>query len=132
MNSQCLPFSEIPHTTKLFSDYISDFSKLERFYSATPYGSEWIHDNTSTTRYESARRERVAAILERQNRNWGASPKTLENIDRLRSGASVVVTGQQAPPQQPKPAVEQRKPNPKPTAQPARTEKTKSNAKAAG
>ena len=34
--------------------------------------------------YDSARRARVADILERQNRAWDASPKTLENIDRLR------------------------------------------------
>ena len=38
---------------------------------------------------------RMADILERQNRVWDASPKTLENIDRLREGASALVTGQQ-------------------------------------
>ena len=37
----------------------------------------------------------MAGILERQNKAWGASPKTLENIARLRKGASAVVTGQQ-------------------------------------
>ena len=45
--------------------------------------------------YDSARRARVADILERQNRAWDASPKTLENIARLRGGASALVTGQQ-------------------------------------
>ena len=35
------------------------------------------------------------SILERQNRAWGASGKTLENIGRLRAGAAAVVTGQQ-------------------------------------
>ena len=95
MNSQCLPFSQIPHTTRLFSDFISEFSKLQRFYSATPCGDRWILNKAASERYESARRENVAAILERQNRNWGASPKTLENLARLRNGASVVVTGQQ-------------------------------------
>ena len=95
MNSQCLPFSQIPHTTKLFSDYISDFSQLQRFYSASPYGLAWMHDKTSAARYEPARRQKVAGILDRQNRSWGASSKTFENITRLRNGASVVVTGQQ-------------------------------------
>ena len=37
----------------------------------------------------------MAGILERQNSAWGASPKTIENIARLRGGASAVVTGQQ-------------------------------------
>lgn len=56
--------------------------------------------------------------------------KPLVNFDTLRE--VMVVTGQQTPPQQPKAAVEQRKATPRPTAQPARTEKTKSNVKAAG
>jgi bacillithiol biosynthesis cysteine-adding enzyme BshC len=54
-----------------------------------------LKDETSALRHDSARRERVAAILERQNRAWGASQRTLENIARLRNGASAVVTGQQ-------------------------------------
>ena len=48
--------------------------------------------------YDPARRARVADILERQNRAWDASPKTLENIARLRGGASALVTGQQVGP----------------------------------
>jgi bacillithiol biosynthesis cysteine-adding enzyme BshC len=45
--------------------------------------------------YAASRRERVTQILERQNRSWGASEKTLANLDRLRKGAAAVVTGQQ-------------------------------------
>ena len=54
-----------------------------------------VKDETATVSYDPARRARVADILERQNRAWDASPKTLENIDRLRAGASALVTGQQ-------------------------------------
>jgi bacillithiol biosynthesis cysteine-adding enzyme BshC len=46
-------------------------------------------------RYDPARRERVAGILERQNRSWNASAQTLDNLARLRAGARAVVTGQQ-------------------------------------
>jgi bacillithiol biosynthesis cysteine-adding enzyme BshC len=52
-------------------------------------------DETANLRYEPARRARVADILEGQNKNWGASAQTLENIGRFRSGASAIVTGQQ-------------------------------------
>ena len=45
--------------------------------------------------YDSSRRERVATILERQNKSWGGSAKTLANLERLRKGAGAVVTGQQ-------------------------------------
>ena len=44
---------------------------------------------------DPARRARVAGILERQNRGWGASEAALSNIDRLRRGAGALVTGQQ-------------------------------------
>jgi bacillithiol biosynthesis cysteine-adding enzyme BshC len=46
-------------------------------------------------RYDPVRRERVAAVLERQNRAWGESSRTQENIARLRRGAFAIVTGQQ-------------------------------------
>ena len=41
------------------------------------------------------RRSAVAGVLERINRGFGAGAKTMENIQRLRDGAAVVVTGQQ-------------------------------------
>ena len=45
--------------------------------------------------YDAQRRERVSGILTRQNKSWGASDKTLANLERLRKGAVAVVTGQQ-------------------------------------
>jgi bacillithiol synthase len=95
VKAQCLPFRQIPHTTNLFIDFLSRAPSLQRFYPRSARFSEWLKDETSGVRYEPARRERVAAILERQNRAWGASAATLENIARFRRGASVVVTGQQ-------------------------------------
>jgi bacillithiol synthase len=95
VKSQCLPFRQIPHTTRLFTDFLSWSPSLQPFYSRSPHFAEWLKDETSALRYASARRERVAGILERQNQVWGASAKTLENIARLRGGASAVVTGQQ-------------------------------------
>jgi bacillithiol biosynthesis cysteine-adding enzyme BshC len=95
VKSHCLPFRQIPHSTKLFTDYLSWSPSIHRFYSGPPRFAEWAKDETSRISYDSARRERVARVLERQNRAWGASPKTLESIARLGSGASAVVTGQQ-------------------------------------
>src|SRR5208282_4784587 len=45
--------------------------------------------------YEASCRERVSAILERQNASWDASPQTFANLERLRRGAAAIVTGQQ-------------------------------------
>jgi bacillithiol synthase len=95
VKAQCLPFRQIPHTTPLFTDYLSWTPSIQPFYSRSPHFSQWLKDETSAISYDSARRARVADILVRQNRTWDASPRTLENIARLRGGASALVTGQQ-------------------------------------
>ncbi|MGA8153081.1 MAG: bacillithiol biosynthesis cysteine-adding enzyme BshC [Terriglobales bacterium] len=95
MKSECLPFRQIPHTTQLFADFLSNPVQLQQFYPRPPFFKEWFKDEASAIRYDSARRERVSAILQRQNESWEASARTLENIARLRAGASALVTGQQ-------------------------------------
>src|SRR4029077_2324117 len=95
VKSQCLPFSQIPHTTRLFLDFLSYSPKIRPFYPRSPRFKDWAKDETLNLRYDPTRRSRVADILERQNRNWGASARTLKNIGRLRAGASAFVTGQQ-------------------------------------
>ena len=95
MKAHCLPFSQIPHTSRLFIDFLTYSPKVKPFYPRSPHIAEWLKQEASKISYDSARRERVTAILERQNNSWNASPQTLANLDRLRNGASVVVTGQQ-------------------------------------
>ncbi len=95
MKSQCLPFSQIPHTTRLFADFLSYSPKVRPFYPRSPRFVDWYKEAASSILYEDARRQQVSGILERQNRSWDASARTLENIARLRAGAFAVVTGQQ-------------------------------------
>jgi len=95
VKSECLPFSQIPHTTKLFTDFLSYSPKVREFFPHSPRFSEWFRDERAVLGYLSDRRERVCAALERQNSAWSASSKTIENITRMKAGASAVVTGQQ-------------------------------------
>lgn len=95
MKVECLPFAQIPHTTRLFTDFLSYAPAVQPFYPHSAHFSEWYKTEASTLRYDPARRERVSAILERQNKLWNASPQTLANIARLRQGAAAIVTGQQ-------------------------------------
>lgn len=95
MTSECLPFSAIPHTTRLFADYLHSFEKVAKFYSRPPLEHGWVSEASRALAYDPARRRAVADILERQNRAWSASPETLENIARFRQGAFAIVTGQQ-------------------------------------
>jgi bacillithiol synthase len=95
VKAQCLPFSQIPHTTRLFIDFLAYLPSVKPFYPRSPHVGEWLKDEASALRYEPDRRQRVSAILERQNKSWNASPQTFSNIARLRAGACAVVTGQQ-------------------------------------
>jgi bacillithiol biosynthesis cysteine-adding enzyme BshC len=95
VKAQCLPFAQIPHATRLFLDYLSYSEKVRSFYPRTSLLSDWLQDETAALRYDPSRRERVSTILERQNKAWDASPKSLQNLARLRAGACAVVTGQQ-------------------------------------
>jgi bacillithiol biosynthesis cysteine-adding enzyme BshC len=95
VKAHCLPFSQIPHTTRLFTDFLAYLPNVQPFYPRSPRFEEWLKEEAQKISYDSARRERVSAILERQNNSWNASPQTLANLDRLRKGAAAVVTGQQ-------------------------------------
>ncbi len=95
MKAHCLPFSQIPHTTRLFADFLAYAPEVRSFYPRPPHFRHWVREESNKIDYQSARRARVCELLARQNRAWGASEKTLANIDRLRNGAGAVVTGQQ-------------------------------------
>lgn len=95
MKSHCFPFRQVPHTSKLFLDYLDFSPSVQPFYPRSPRFLEWAEEESGRIRYPADRRERVTTILERQNRAWGASATTLQNIERLGSGACAIVTGQQ-------------------------------------
>jgi len=90
-------FDRIPHTTKLFTDFLYNYNKVARFYpdygrSAVPLAAH--AREIGTGRFD---RDGVADALERINRRAGSSDLTFQNIDVLRRPGSVaVVTGQQA------------------------------------
>ena len=95
MKAQCLPFAQIPHTTRLFADFLAYSPTVQPFYPHSPHFSEWSKAEGSALQYDPSRRERVGAILQRQNQACGSSPQTFANITRLRQGAADIVTGQQ-------------------------------------
>ena len=95
VSTSCVPFRLIPHGTRLFLDYLSHTPSAAEFYPRSPYLSDRVQEEADRVRYDPARRNQVAAILERQNRVWEASAKTFANLDRFRRGALAIVTGQQ-------------------------------------
>src|SRR5271156_5335585 len=90
MKAQCLPFTQIPHSSRLFLDYLSYTPSVRGLYPRSPIASgifsEWVKEESTHVVYDGVRRAKVSEILERQNRAWGASPKAMANIERLRRG----------------------------------------------
>ena len=95
MKAHCLPFSQIPHTTGLFTDFLAYAPAVQPFYPRPPHFAEWFEREAEAIDYNAARRGLVSAILERQNKSFGSRAETLANIARLRAGAYALVTGQQ-------------------------------------
>ncbi len=95
MHSECLPFSLIPHSSRLFTDFLSYSEAVRKFYPRSPLIGEWAAAEASKLNYPDDRRRKVADLLERQNHVFGSSSKTFGNLQKFRAGASVVVTGQQ-------------------------------------
>ena len=94
MSTECHPIATLPHTTRLFRDFLamgdSPDSPARQWYGAEPLGRAWMRPSASSPNPAA-----LADALERQSITFGAAPVTLANIAKLRAGARAVVTGQQ-------------------------------------
>lgn len=78
MDPACLRHTELPNTSRLFTDFLYQYHRVERFYTVPP-----------STGYPEERRPQLIEALHGQNTNVAA-------LDRLaQPGAVAVVTGQQ-------------------------------------
>ena len=94
LNIECMPFSAIPHNSRLFLDFFFDFPKVSAFYAHRPT-SDAVLEHARTLEFSAERRQKVADILLRQNRRWGVDGAALKSIERLRNGAVACISGQQ-------------------------------------
>ena len=98
MESHCISFREIPHTTKLFSSFLEDFSQVSRYYAHPPTAAG-IDAAAREVRLDPAARRAMVEVLREQNRRFTLGNEidaaTARNLDRLAAGAVAIVTGQQ-------------------------------------
>jgi bacillithiol synthase len=98
MQSDCMPYREIPRTAKLFTTYLEEFSRVSAFYAHPPTAAG-IDAAARALNYHSGMRQHVVQILREQNERFSPQGEldsaTLRNLDRLASGAVAIVTGQQ-------------------------------------
>ena len=92
MRTECYPVSILPHQSRLFLDYVEGREALLPFYPVAPFTGESPLINAGFAAGQSAA---SAALLTAQSADWNPGSEALKNIERLKNGASAVVTGQQ-------------------------------------
>lgn len=89
-----IPFNSIPGSKKLFLDYLS--GEASEFYSYPFTNQESYTSVQQALSRRSFERERIVAALLRQNQEFGAGPRSIENINKLLDPTTTAVfTGQQ-------------------------------------
>ena len=94
MDCRALLPRQLPHTSKLFRDYVENFPKLDSFYDHNPTLKS-VLSYARQLEFPRERRLEVAAILRSQNLLFGRGEATEENLRRFEQGAVAVVSGQQ-------------------------------------
>lgn len=93
LQTECYPISILPHPSHIFREYCERTEPLSPFFPASPRSHSWMRASSTIS---SAARASLADLLTSQNTHpQNTHPKALANIERIRQGASVVVTGQQ-------------------------------------
>jgi bacillithiol biosynthesis cysteine-adding enzyme BshC len=95
--ADALRFTEIPRTSRLFNDFLYDYTKVSRFYPDFGRTVSPLAEHARKVGSQEFDRKRVADALERINRKAGSPDLTFKHIEMLRHPGSVaIVTGQQA------------------------------------
>jgi bacillithiol biosynthesis cysteine-adding enzyme BshC len=94
MDCRALASHKLPHQSKLFLEYLNNFSKAQAFYAHAPKMSS-VTAAARELDFPKERRSTVATTLRVQNTTFGAGPAVFENLDRLEKGAIAIVSGQQ-------------------------------------
>ncbi len=96
MDCSCIPYTRVPHSSKLLLDFLYDFDRVREFYSSAPFDPANYRDLAVKLRGFHADRTGLVEILKRQNQTFGSGKATFENLRRLGEPETfAVVTGQQ-------------------------------------
>jgi len=96
MDCNCIPYTRVPHSSKLLLDFLYGFDRVREFYSGSPFDPASYKNLAGSLQGLQGNRGELVEILKRQNEAFGSSEATFENIRRLGdAGTFAVVTGQQ-------------------------------------
>lgn len=89
MQTACERHTDLPHTSKLFADFLHHFDRVGQFYAHSPYDEESFRRAAAQIDYPAARRAALVNVLREQN----GESEALTALSR--EGTVAVVTGQQ-------------------------------------
>jgi bacillithiol synthase len=96
METHCIPYTELPHASRLFLDYLYDYPSVQEFYALNPFEEESFIRAARSLNYSDSQRRAVTEVLAEQNAKFSVGEAARENLRRLaRPGCLAVVTGQQ-------------------------------------
>ena len=96
METHCIPYTDLPHISRLFTDYLYDYPRVSEFYAFNPFEEESFVRAARSLEYGDGLRKAVTDILQEQNKRFSVGEAAQENLRRLaRPGCYAVVTGQQ-------------------------------------
>src|SRR5258708_37720586 len=83
LGTDCLSFLQIPHSTRLFTDFLYNFEEVSNFYPLPPHSPERL----AAPQIPADRIKQVAAVRDRRNPNFDAGAAGLTDLERLRDRA---------------------------------------------
>src|SRR5437762_2186867 len=97
IEQQAIQFTEIPRTSRLFTDYLYNRDRVINFYRTPEQNHLSLIEMARDVAAQNYERDLVADALERINRRVGSQELTFKHIELLRQPETVaVVGGQQA------------------------------------
>ncbi|WP_158794820.1 bacillithiol biosynthesis cysteine-adding enzyme BshC [Granulicella sp. L60] len=99
MSVECFPITVLPHVSQIYRDYLAmadspESAPVRTWYGAPPFAGGWISKAKPET-VSPTHANALADLLHQQAVNFNSGEAALANIQKLRSGARAVVTGQQ-------------------------------------
>jgi bacillithiol biosynthesis cysteine-adding enzyme BshC len=96
MGCTCIPYTRVPKSSALLTDYLYHFDRVSHFYSGAPFEPASHQSVAGKIAISDDSRRQLASVLTRQNQSFGSGEPTFENIRLLgEPGTVAVVTGQQ-------------------------------------
>src|SRR3970040_1637715 len=83
MDRRAIPQSQIPHTSRLFQDYLYDYQRVSEFYPLPPFEPASFAKSGDSLRYPDELRQAVVSVLRERNETLAAGPATMRSLDRL-------------------------------------------------